>query len=202
MELVDNRPKLDKTLDADIFILHYYLKEEMASFCRENGLPASGNKQALKSRVELFLRTGKQPDITSGSQTPKPKLVNRELTLDTKIEENFCCTEIHRAFFESIIGKKFHFSVKFQKFLKANPGKTYRNAINEWYAIEEVKKISKGTEQIDSQFEYNTYIRDFFSSNKGSSLQDAIKCWKYKRNLPGTNKYEQEDLTALSNKLK
>lgn len=199
MEVLDNRPKLDKTMDADTFILHYYLKEELTDFCRENGLPAFGDKQALKSRVEYFLRTGKQPDINSVNCTAKPKPVRHDLTLDTEIEENFCCTQNHRAFFESIIGKNFYFSVKFQKFLKANARKTYSEAINEWYKIENEKKSVKGAHHIDSQFEYNTYIRDFFSSNKGRTLQDAIKCWKYKRNLPGTNKYESGDLIALCN---
>ena len=50
---------------------------------------------------------------------------------------------------------------------------------------------------IDKQFEYNTYIRDFFADNPGRTLDDAIKCWKYKKQLPGHNHYEQTDLAAL-----
>ncbi len=50
----------------------------------------------------------------------------------------------------------------------------------------------------DSQFEYNTYIRDFFADNQGKSLKDAIKCWKYKKSLQGHNRYEPSDLIALS----
>ena len=37
-----------------------------------------------------------------------------------------------------------------------------------------------GKTKIDKQFEYNTYIRDFFADNRGKSLDEAIKCWKYK----------------------
>ena len=59
----------------------------------------------------------------------------------------------------------------------------------------EEKKNSKTT--IDKQFEYNTYIRDFFSDNKGRTLEEAIICWKYKKSLPGHNGYEKADLKVL-----
>lgn len=49
----------------------------------------------------------------------------------------------------------------------------------------------------DKQFEYNIYIRDFFTDNQGKSLNDAIKCWKYKKQLQGHNRYERTDLIAL-----
>ena len=81
------------------------------------------------------------------------------------------------------------------RWLKANGGKTYADAIEAYRLIIEEKKHSKTS--IDSQFEYNTYIRDFFADNKGSSLGDAIRCWKYKKNLKGHNRYEPSDLTAL-----
>lgn len=58
-----------------------------------------------------------------------------------------------------------------------------------------LKKRSKT--KIDKQFEYNTYIRDFFADNRGKSLDEAIKCWKYKKQLPGHNRYEKSDLDVL-----
>ena len=42
-----------------------------------------------------------------------------------------------------------------------------------------------------------TYIRDFFEDNAGKTLNDAIKCWKYKKSLKGHNRYEQSDLVVL-----
>lgn len=50
---------------------------------------------------------------------------------------------------------------------------------------------------IDQQFEYNTYIRDFFADNRGHSLNDAIKCWHHKKSLPRHNRYESNDLAVL-----
>lgn len=51
--------------------------------------------------------------------------------------------------------------------------------------------------EIGGQFEYNTYIRDFFADNPGKSLHDAIVCWNYKKGLQGHHRYEQSDLCAL-----
>ena len=44
------------------------------------------------------------------------------------IEDDFVCSEHHRAFFKDRIGKKFTFNVVFQKWLKSNAGKTYEEA--------------------------------------------------------------------------
>ena len=60
-----------------------------------------------------------------------------------------------------------------------------------------MEEKKKGTTVIDKQFEYNTYIRDFFADNKGKSLEEAITCWKYKKQLFGHNCYEKSDLAAL-----
>lgn len=41
------RPELNKKLDAATFRSFYYLKQELANFCKENGLPTSGSKIEL-----------------------------------------------------------------------------------------------------------------------------------------------------------
>lgn len=60
-----------------------------------------------------------------------------------------------------------------------------------------IKSLRIRKTNIDKQFEYNAYIRDFFADNKGKSLAEAIKCWKYKKQLQGHNRYERADLTAI-----
>ena len=96
-------------------------------------------------------------------------------------------------FFEREIGRGFKFKVKFQKWLKANPEKTYADAIEAYF---EIINSDEKTE-IGSQFQYNQYIRDFFENNDDKSLNDAIKCWKYKRSIKGHNTYEESDLEVL-----
>ena len=117
------------------------------------------------------------------------------ITTSTLIEDNFVCSQKHRAFYEEHIGKQFSFFVSFQKWLKSNSGKTYGDAIAAYYQLLDEKR--KGSSAIDKQFEYNTYIRDFFADNKGLSLQNAITCWNKKKSLPGHNRYEKTDLSAL-----
>ncbi len=189
---MNERPALDKNLDSKIFLDFYYLKEELLDFCRKNGLPVSGEKIELTDRIAHFLDTGEIPSVSK----PKKKAttisyINEEM----KIESDFVCSENHRAFFKEHIGNSFSFNVAFQKWLKGNAGKTYKDAINAYYQILEEKK--KGKTKIDKQFEYNTYIRDFFEDNQGKSLDDAIRCWKYKKQLQGHNHYEKSDLVAL-----
>ena len=189
---MSDRPELSIKLKSNEFLEYYYLKEELVSFCRENGLPASGGKAELTERIAYYLDTGKIKAVKP-VRTQKPKIP--AITRDSIIESGFVCSEMHRAFFKREIGDSFSFNVAFQKWLRSNSGKTYADAIAAYKEIKSTKK--PGEKDIDKQFEYNTYVRDFFCDNKGASLADAIKCWKYKKSKKGSNKYERSDLTAL-----
>ena len=189
---MSNRPALDRNLDSKTFRDFYYLKEELVNFCKENGIPSSGGKIEISDRIAHFLDTGK---VLSAPTARKKAATISAISEDTKIEANFVCSEKHRAFFKEHIGNGFSFNVSFQKWLKNNTGKTYQDAIDAYYQILNEKK--KGKTKIDKQFEYNTYIRDFFADNKGKSLEEAIMCWKYKKQLQGHNRYERTDLIAL-----
>ena len=190
---MNERPELNRELDGTTFRNFYYLKQELVDFCRENALPVSGGKIELTDRIACFLDTGKVLPSRAAGRKATGKAT--QITDDTIIEENLTCSETHRAFFILRIGKGFYFNVPFQKWLKANAGKTYREAVESYYQILEEKR--NGKKEIAAQFEYNTYIRDFFTENHGRSLEDAIACWKYKKSLPGHNRYEQSDLIAL-----
>ncbi len=189
---MNSRPELNKGLDGKTFRSFYYLKEELVNFCRQHNLPVSGGKIELTDRIAYFLDTG---EVSETSAKRKPTVNVGIITEDTTIEKNIVCSEKHRAFFKDKIGKSFSFNVLFQKWLKNNAGKTYKEAIDAYYHILEEKK--KGKTKIDKQFEYNTYIRDFFEDNQGKTLEEAILCWKYKKSLQGHNRYEKSDLAAL-----
>lgn len=189
---MNERPELNIELDTVTFRSFYYLKQELIDFCRENRLPASGSKAELTDRIAYFLDTG---SVLKPTAERKTAVSIGTLTEDTVIEPNIVCSEKHRAFFSEKIGKSFSFNVLFQKWLQANTGKTYGDAIRAYYRILEEKKQTKT--EIGGQFEYNTYIRDFFADNPGKNLHDAIVCWNYKKGLPGHHRYEQSDLCAL-----
>ena len=189
---MSERPELSRDISAEVFRNYYYLKEELVKFCQKYDLQTTGSKQELTDRIAYFLETGKKK--SAFSKRIQAESIG-EITENTLIEANIVCSEKHRAFFKERIGKAFSFNVAFQKWLKSNAGKTYADAIKAYYAILEEKKKSKTV--IDKQFEYNTYIRDFFADNNGMSLENAIKCWKYKKSLKGHNRYEKSDLIAL-----
>ena len=177
---MNERTELNKELDAAAFRSCYYLKQELVGFCRENGLPTSGSKAELTDRIAYFLDTG---NVLKPFAKRKTALNVGTLTEDTVIEPNIVCSEKHRAFFCEKIGKSFSFNVPFQKWLKANTGKTYGDAIRAYYRILEEKKQRKT--EIGGQFEYNTYIRDFFADNPGGILSvtrfvisDAVKSFQ------------------------
>lgn len=190
---MSERPELSRELDSRSFRSYYYLKEELVAFCRQNNLPVSGGKIELTDRIACFLDTG---TVSHATTRRKSSVLVGEITEETIIESNIVCSEKHRAFFLEKIGKSFSFNVLFQRWLKTNAGKTYKDAIEAYRQILEEKKNSKTT--IDKQFEYNTYIRDFFEANKDKRLEDAITCWKYKKSLKGHNRYESSDLIALN----
>ena len=190
---MSERPNLDNSLDSKTFKEYYYLKEELVNFCRKNNLQTTGGKIELTERIAKFLETGER---TYKSHNIRKNVIIDEITIHTIIEENFVCSEKHRAFYKEKIGNNFSFNVAFQKWLKSNSGKTYQDSINAYYQILEDKKKNKTI--IDKQFEYNTYIRDFFDDNKDKNLEQAIKCWKYKKSLKGHNKYERKDLKILN----
>ena len=207
-----SRPELTTELSSEEFKQYYFLKEELKGFLRSEGLKVSGSKADLEKRIVYYLDTGKSPEEEkqyadkNASSNVRPfnsedfdenssadKSDSSQITLDSKIGSNFKCSEDKRQFFINEIGKGFKFKVAFQKWLKANPDKTYGDAIEAYYNIQNSKEKTR----IVWQFKYNQYIRDFFENNDDKSLDDAIKCWNYKKSLKGNFKYEDSDLEIL-----
>ncbi len=190
------RPNLDKNISLENFQEFYWLKTELIHFCRKNMISAAGSKKDLEKRIEQFLTTGER----RSPEKKKSKNANTKtslISLKTRLEESYKNNSVNRSFFKSEIGDRFKFNVIFMKWVKQNLNKTYQDAVNEWLRIEEEKKSGKKYE-ISSQFEYNQYTRDFFKANPTRTRPDAIMCWKYKKGLPGPNKYEDSDLDSLN----
>lgn len=190
------RPELDLNIDAEVFFNYYWLKEELYAFCKKYDLPRSGSKDELKQRIYTYIKCGKVISPQKKS-SKKVESSNEPLTLESIIPEGYKNDEKHREFFKSVIGEHFKFNVPFMNWMKSNHGKNYKDAVDQWQKIVDEKKRGVKTE-ISSQFQYNQYTRDYFSDNPGATREDAIKCWKYKKSLPGHNRYEKSDLEILS----
>lgn len=185
------RPELKRGLNVKDFRDFYWLKEELQTFCRENGISASGSKAEITDRIEIFLETGKiQKPMRKRNATQKD-IKLEALSLDTVITENHRCSQVVRAFFKSVI-PKFHFSTYIQNYFKENVGKTYRDVVDAWYEEEKRKKDPSYKKQIGPAFKYNQFIRDYFADpkNKGKKREDAIKAWHAIKVLPGNHKYK------------
>ncbi|MCC2328540.1 DUF6434 domain-containing protein [Bacillus wiedmannii] len=192
----DVRPPLSTSISVEDFLDYYWLKEELQDFCRSVGLSTAGGKIEITERIAKYLRTGvKEKYVTRNatsvrSSSPSNSVSYGDLTLDTVIKPGFKCTQNHRNFFKSVIGPKFHFSVELQDYIKANVGKTYHDVVEEYYRIQERKKAGVRT-TISKQFEYNTFIRDYYDDpqNEGKPLSEAINAWKEVRSQRGANVY-------------
>lgn len=101
--MIDERPDLDLKLSAEIFRQYYYLKEELVDFCRKNNLQATGSKSELSERIAVFLESGKR---TRAEHNPPPKKKTQsagEIKPNNIIEENFVCSEKHRAVLQTTL---------------------------------------------------------------------------------------------------
>jgi hypothetical protein len=143
----EQRPLLDSAISLDDFCSFYWLKEELVTFCREHHIPSTGSKEAINTKIKEFLATGTYKQGKSGEEgeiaSKRPKRTNslqEPLSVSTIITEGYRSDQAHRAFFQSIIGPHFHFTVHFMNFMKENIGKTYQDAINEWYREKELQK--------------------------------------------------------------
>ena len=196
MSSYSKRPSLTPSTPVNDFLDYYWLKQELVDFCRAHQLKTTGSKVAITARIAQWLRTG-QPPLEPIKSKRKPGSAGPLLVaLDAPITTNYTSSNAVRAFFTSVIGPHFHFTVGLMKFCKENPTKTFGDAVCYWQAEHQRKSDTSLRSEIAPQFEYNQYIRDFRADNPGASLSEAIACWKAKRSKPGSNRYVREDLPS------
>jgi hypothetical protein len=176
------RPVLNTKITITDFKKHYWLKEELQNFCRKNDITATGSKIELSMRIEHLLSTGeKKIEVKKNRRKYSSHMKDsEELSVNTVITKEYTNNEKNRKFFKSVIGPQFHFTTRFMNFCKNNSGKTYQDAIDEWYVEQKEKKEGKFKIEIAPQFEYNKFIQDFYikPENKGKKLKDAIEAWQ------------------------
>lgn len=171
---------------------YYWLKTDLQNFCKSNDMSATGSKIEIAERVAVFLKTGEK--LKPMGVSSKPVINVEPLSLDTIIPPNHRCSQQVRYFFQSVI-PNFHFSTHIQKYFVNNVGKRYSDVVDEWYAEQERKKDPSFKKEIAPQFEYNTFIRDFFAdpANQGRGRLSAIEEWNAVKSLPGSNKYKPKN---------
>ena len=191
------RPNLFDIKTAAEFRQWYWLKQELVAYCKSVKISYTGSKAAITDRIAQVLETGM---VKKEKATKKPKSTSKfnwakeTLTLETTITDSYKNGTNTRTFFQSQLGEKFKFNIDFMAWMKANCGKTLKDAVEMWQQLEERKKDKTFKSNIPSSNQYNQYMRDFFTDNPDKTIKDARKCWLLKRSLPGSNKYERADL--------
>lgn len=185
---------LNKKISLKEFDETYWLKSDLHNFCKSNNINSIGSKEELSNKIRSYL-TGEKIPVYKQSKSIR-KADSSEIELDKLISSNYANDELHRTFFKKHIAN-FKFNVAFMNWMKINKQlKTYSDAIIEYNKILSDKKNGKKT-YIPKQFKYNRYTRDFFTDNPSLTKADCIKCWNYKKKLPGNHKYEKSDLEVL-----
>lgn len=185
-----SRPKLNRTIPVDVFLSFYWLKQELIEFCRKNQLLMTGSKNELTERISHFLKTGKQNNHVS-KQSSNGLDSDNDLTFDTPVI-NYKNDAKTGQFFKKHIGQHFHFNAYLRQFAKERPLEklTYGDLIKGWIVAESLKKDPNYKTTIDKQFQYNQFIRDFFTHEKGKTQLEAINAWHLVKAKPGPCTYE------------
>jgi len=172
---VAERPSLTSGLSEADFRSFYWLKVELPTFCREQGLNRGGSKGDLTERIAHFLRTGQAP-----SGLPKPPSKGQmptNFSRATVIGAGWRCNEALRAFFVAEVGPRFSFNGPMRSFIKHEMGKTLQDAIDVWGTSTQ----NQAKTAIGSQFEYNRHMRDFFLENPDATRARALQAWRQRR---------------------
>ncbi len=191
------RPDLIDIKTAEELQKWYWLKQELVDYCKLMKIHYSGSKAEIMDRIAETLETGV---IKAEKRIKKQKFSSRfnwakeVLTPDTMITDSYKNGQNTRRFFQEQIGPSFKFNIDFMAWIKANVGKTLRDAVEQWQLLEDRKKDKNFKSTIPSSNQYNQYMRDFFADNPDKTIKDARKYWSLKRSLPGHNKYEKSDL--------
>ncbi|HYW13616.1 MAG TPA: DUF6434 domain-containing protein [Longimicrobium sp.] len=169
------RPELTPSLAAEDFRAWYWRRDELAAFCRANGLPASGSKEALAERIEAWL-AGTRPPAPRAVRQPSARMP-AELAADTPMGPGWRCSQPLRAYFEGECGPGFRFNRALRELVARGDGSTLAQAVELYRA-----SLNAAGGEIEPQFEYNRHMRAFFAAHPGATPEQARAAWWEARN--------------------
>ena len=164
-----NRP----ALSAENFRDWYWLKTELQSYCRTQGLPTSGSKEDLTLRVQAHLSGHALPPMAH--KRPRRDMPT-QLTPETVIEPGWRLNDALRAFFVAHTGRGFRFNQALRDLFKNPQGQTLAQAL-----VMYAQSCEGRTVLIQRQFQFNQHIRDFFAQHPTATRAQALDAWQKKR---------------------
>jgi Domain of unknown function (DUF6434)/SAP domain-containing new25 len=193
--MMEKRPAITTIKTGKELKCWYWLKEELVAYCKIKDISYAGGKFTILERIANKL-DGKK--VISKKNTKAVSVFDwhaAPLNPNTIITDNYKNSQNVRRFFKVHCGEKFHFSIPFMHWMKTNAGKKLKDAVIEWKRLQKATSDKTFKSVIPAHNQYNQYIRDFFADNPGKTLEDAMQCWKLKRQLPlERHRYERSDL--------
>ena len=104
------------------------------------------DSEYVVSLIRATLPALKQSPAKKNSRVKKTRQV--PTSLDDVIVPNVVCSQDLRPFFEQYLGSGFHFKVEFQSWLRENAGKTYRDAVEAYKALERPSRNPEPENQV------------------------------------------------------
>lgn len=194
-----DRPDIARCTDAAQFRRWYYLKEELVTFARDNGIKTSGGKFEIADRVAYYLDHGAPPVVVAKAKTrSKFDWHSAVLTPETVITDSYKNTQNMRRFMQAEI-PNYKFSIPFMDWMKANIGRTLADAVAAAKQIEADKKAGK-KQPNQPHNQYNAYTRAYFAHDPAGSQQQLRRLWELRRKKPGPYVFHPNDLALLDQK--
>ncbi|SHM70252.1 hypothetical protein SAMN05192549_102270 [Duganella sacchari] len=196
-----DRPALAEDMAPDALDRYYWYMAELVAYCREAGLPSSGQKHEVVERVRAHLAERPQPSSKPRAarqvKAPARSLPPggpRKLALDQPVGPDYKCDAETRAFFESEIGPHFHFTAHLQRYRRNHVGAplTYGDLAREWVAEFERRKDKNYKSTLMHTWEYNNFVRAYLADkprNAGKTMKDAAAAWNAVRQSCGPRDY-------------
>lgn len=175
------RPPLDTKLSPESFLDHYWLKDELAAFCKANGVGAAGAKADLTARIAAFLAGDALPATGAGR---KHVAMPSALSLDLVIGLGWRCSQELRGFLSAQLGKPFRFDRFMREQIRDGAGHTLRHVLEAWKA----DVATRGRSAIEPQFEYNRFVREFRDWRPEALHKDVVAAWRSYRSAPASER--------------
>ena len=171
------RPTLTPSLGAAEFARWYWLRRELAGFCRACGLPRTGSKQVLAERIAAHLDGAAPPRAVSPRPARGP--MPRRFTPETVIGPGWRCTRALRAFFTEQLGAGFVWNAAMRAFLAQGEGRTLAQAIERYR-----RSLDEPAPPIGAQFEFNRHVREHRAAHPGATHDEVLAAWRARRARP------------------
>ena len=172
---VAKRPALTPTLSAEGFARWYWTKRELIDFARSKGIGVAGSKQEIEERINLYLTSG---EVVKAKGPVRIDGLTGPLSGEMEIPPGQTMGAHLRAYLTERCGPDFRFDSHMRTFFKEG-NRTLDQAVAYWQETR-----GQAGPEIEHQFQYNRFVRDFYQANPGAGPKEMLAAWTERRSRP------------------